>query len=480
MIDGATKWTLPIVLAFAASCASQRGGVTRDFPLGERPPNFILINCDDLGYADIGCFGSTVHRTPNIDRIAAEGMKLTSHMVTSGVCTPSRSSLLTGCYPRRVNMHQNVHGEWVLFPIDEKGLNPTEVTIAEILRDAGYATACVGKWHLGDQAPFLPTRQGFDTYFGIPYSNDMGAKQRRPKQNPPLPLMRGETVIEAPVEQATLTGRYTDEAIAFIEANRDRPFFLYLPHTFPHVPLFASEAFAGRSANGKYGDAVEELDHSTGRILDKLAELGLAEDTVVVFTSDNGAAQRPGGSNAPLRGFKGSTWEGGMRVCFSIRWPGKIAAGSVRNDLTTSMDLLPSFARLAGASVPSDRVLDGKDVTALWLNAEGATSPHGEFYYYFKDQLQAVRAGRWKLHLPRGKGDKAVVGQLYDLEDDVAESIDLVAEHPKVVAHLEEIAERARAELGDRGREGSGTRPAGIVEEPVPLTLDSEADSVGG
>ena len=459
----------PLCLWIAVSLlgATVRAGAAQQ----ERPPNFVLIYCDDLGYGDLGCFGSILHRTPNIDRMAAEGMRLTSFYVTSGVCTPSRSSLMTACYPRRVNMHVSAQGEWVLFAVARKGLNPGEITVAEVLRERGYATACVGKWHLGDQRPFLPTRQGFDSYFGIPYSNDMGAAQR--KNNPPLPLLRDETVVEAPAVQETLTRRYTEEAIRFITANRERPFFLYLPHTMPHDPVHASEGFLGESANGTYGDAVEEIDWSTGRILRALRELDLDGSTLVMFTSDNGAGKTFGGSNAPLRGHKGSTWEGGMRVPCVVRWPGVVPAGSTCDEIATTLDVLPTFAHLAGAHVPTDRILDGRDVRSLLTGQPGAVSPHEAFFYYFKDELQALRSGRWKLHLARGEGEKRVERQLYDLQRDVAESADVAEEHPDVVARLEALAEACRDDLGDRGRGGRNQRPAGIMENPRPLSAPS-------
>ncbi|HYW78086.1 MAG TPA: sulfatase, partial [Thermoguttaceae bacterium] len=315
-------------LMFLAVCAHLPLAMGADVDnSGVRPPNFIIIFCDDLGYADVGCFGSKNIRTPNVDRMAAEGMRFTDFYCTSGVCSPSRSSLMTGCYPRRVNLHQNHNDLCVLFPADRKGLNPNEITIAEVLKQADYATMCIGKWHLGDQRQFLPTRQGFDTYFGIPYSNDMGRK------NIPLPLLRDETVIEAPAVQEKLTGRYTEEAIRFIEKNEDRPFFIYLPHTFPHVPLFASERFRGKSAAGKYGDAVEELDFSTGEILAALKRLKIDEQTLVIFTSDNGGAS---GSNAPLRGRKGGTDEGSLRVPFIVRWPGHVPPGTTCREITST------------------------------------------------------------------------------------------------------------------------------------------------
>ncbi len=466
-----------IALALVACTASGGAGSDR-----KRPPNFVIIYCDDLGYGDIGCFGSEVHRTPNIDRMAREGLMLTSFYVTSGVCTPSRSSLMTGCYPRRVNMHEITRGEWVLFPIALKGLAPDEVTIAEVLRERGYATACIGKWHLGDQLEFLPTRQGFDSYFGIPYSNDMGVKQRRPRANPPLPLLRNETVVEAPAEQTTLTRRYTEAAVRFLRENHDRPFFLYLPHTFPHNPVHASEAFAGKSANGTYGDSVEEIDWSTGQILDTLVELGIDEETLVLFTSDNGASNRFGGSNAPLRGHKGSTWEGGMRVPCVVRWPGSVTAGRSSSELVSTIDLLPTFALLAGAELPPDRKIDGRDVGGILLGVDGATTPHEAFFYYYKDQLQAVRSGRWKLHLPRmkGRGEAARLSavELYDLHADLAETTNVAKAHPDVVARLEALANSAREDLGDRDRPGAGQRPAGLAAQAVPLTM-SERGGLG-
>ncbi len=442
--------------------------------VGDRKPNFVLIFCDDLGYGDIGCFGSTKHRTPNIDKMAEEGMRLTSFYVSSGVCTPSRSSLMTGSYPRRVNMHTDGKGGWVLFPIGIRGLHPDEVTTAEILKGQGYATKCVGKWHLGDQANFLPTRQGFDSYFGIPYSNDMGTRQK--SNRPPLPLMRNETVIEAPADQDTLTKRYTQEAVDFIKSHVDEPFFLYLPHTMPHNPVHASSRFSGKSANGGYGDCVEEIDWSTGQILAELRAQGIDEHTLVIFTSDNGAASRWGGSNLPLSGFKGSTMEGGMRVPAVVRWPGKVAAGSACSEMTLSMDLLPSFARLAGAKLPSDRKIDGRDITPLLFGEAGAKTPHEAFYYYYRDQLQAVRSGEWKLHLSRkdrGRGknkqQRVLPARLFNLESDIGEKRDLTAAKPAVVERLLALAERARRDIGDGKQVGENQRPAGHVEDPKPL-----------
>lgn len=442
-------------------------------------PNFIIIFCDDLGYGDVGCFGSQNNRTPNIDRMATEGMRFTSFYVTSGVCTPSRSSLMTGCYPRRVNMHQDHDGLCVLFPVAKKGLNPKEVTIADLLKEQGYATCCIGKWHLGDQPQFLPTKQGFDYYFGIPYSNDMG---ERPQNNrPPLPLLRNEKVIEAPADQDTLTKRYTEEAIRFITNNKDRPFFIYLPHTMPHTPLHSGEAFHGRSANSQYGDVVEELDWSVGQILETLSGLGLDSRTLVVFTSDNGATAEKGRSNGPLRGQKGTTWEGGMREPCIMRWPGKIPAGKTCDELATTMDLLPTFARLAGTKQQSDRIIDGKDIWQLMSGKKDAKSPHEAFYYYQMDQLQAVRSGKWKLHLPLkqkkknwGEPTPNVPLQLYNLETDIAEQNNVADQKPDIIKRLLALAERAREDLGDVNREGKNQRPAGWIAEPKPLLLVSK------
>ena len=440
-------------------------------------PNIVLIYCDDLGYGDIGCFGSTKHRTPNIDSLAENGRKFTSFYVSAPVCTPSRSSLMTGCYPRRVNMHQDSRGGWVLFPIAEKGLHPNELTIAEVLKTQDYTTGCVGKWHLGDQPQFLPRKQGFDSYFGIPYSNDMGTKQRRPKKNPPLPLMRNELVFEAPVDQSTLTKRYTEEAVKFITKNKEQPFFLYLPHTFPHVPLYASEKFRNQSRNGKYGDAVEEIDWSTGEIIKTLRKLNLEKKTLVIFTSDNGASSRAGGSNAPLRGFKGTTWEGGMRVCCVMCWPGTIPAGTSTDELTLTMDLMPTIAHLAGTRPPQDRLIDGKNIAPIILGEKGAKSPHEAFFYYRVKQLQAVRSGKWKLHLPRNqrvrnRQEKLPV-QLYDLSTDIGESKNMAEDHPEVVKKLMNYVKEAREDLGDNDQSGKNQRKAGHEPNPKPQLLST-------
>jgi arylsulfatase A len=451
-----------------------------------RRPNILLINCDDVGYGDLGCYGSTRNDTPALDRLAAEGMRFTDFYMASPVCSPSRAAMLTGCYPPRIGCGE-FDGLPVLFPGSRLGLSPDEVTIAGVLSDAGYATRHVGKWHCGDQPAFLPTRHGFDGYFGIPYSNDMGrqawyeglpplaemmADAGRPlpvAEMPPLPLLLDEDVLEAQPDQASLTARFVDESVRFLRANRDRPWFLYLAHIYVHVPIYVQERFALASRNGSYGAAVGTIDWAAAVLVRELERLGLAEDTIVVFTSDNGSrADGKGGSNDPLRGAKATTWEGGMRVPCVVRWPGRVPAGAVCSAVATSMDLFPTLARLAGASVPDGRTIDGLDIGPL-LFGETTDSPREALWFYSGNTLEAVRSGRWKLHVSKG-GDE--VEELYDLEADVGETTDVSADHPDVVAALQGHADRARAELGDArlGVEGAGTRPPGLVDDPVTLT----------
>ena len=451
----------------------------------ERRPNVVLINCDDVGYGDLGCYGSPRNDTPHLDGLAAEGLRLTHFYMASPVCSPSRAAMLTGCYPPRIGCGQ-FDGHAVLFPGHRLGLNPDEVTIAAVLREAGYATKLVGKWHCGDQAPFLPTRHGFDSYYGIPYSNDMGRQiwyEELPPlaeiladmgtplpvdEMPPLPLLLDEEVIEAQPDQSSLTARFVEESVRFLRTHRDRPFFLYLAHIYVHVPIYVQERFARASRNGIYGAAVACIDWATGVLLAELRRLGLEEDTIVVFTSDNGSRAQDGGSNSPLRGTKGTTWEGGMRVPCLVRWPGRVPAGTVSPALATSMDLYPTLAALAGAEVPSDRTLDGRDLTRLLVGEDDA-SPHEAFYFYRGNDLEAVRSGRWKLHLARGG---TAVEELYDLEADGGESTNRFGERPEVVAELLLHAERARGELGDArlGITGRDVRPVGQVDDPVTLT----------
>lgn len=443
-------------------------------------PNVIIVLIDDFGYGDLGCYGSTKHRTPHIDQMAREGIRLTDFYVGSSVSTPSRAALLTGCYPRRVSMHVNADpkplmsvGRQVLFPASHKGLNPSEITIAELLKGQGYATACIGKWHLGDQLPFLPTRQGFDYYYGIPYSNDMD----RPYC--PLPLMEQEEVIVAPVNQDSLTIRYTNKTVEFIKAHKDTPFFIYLCHNMTHDPLAASPVFKGKSKNGLYGDATEELDWSMGVLFETLKQCGLDENTLVIFTSDNGAQERFGGTNRPLRGEKGTTYEGGFRVPCIMRWPARIPANQENDELVTSMDLLPTLASYCGYEVPKDRIIDGHDVTDI-LEGQSIASPTEVFYYYQKQQLQAVRWRNWKYHLPlqeRIKGPHlpdTEVGEarLYDLDSDLSETENVIDRYPEVVRQMNRLIEEVRSDMGDWGYEGRNQRPAGVIDEPFPRVMN--------
>ena len=461
-----------------------------------RQPNFIVILCDNLGYGDVEPFGSRLHRTPHLNRMAREGLKLTHFYASAGVCTPSRASLLTGAYAQRVGMHTNPRDGQVLRPISPYGLHPDEITIAESLKPLGYATAIIGKWHLGDQPEFLPTRQGFDSFFGIPYSDDMAqAAGRRIGDRmdgvrwPPLPLLENETVIEAPVDRNLLTRRYTQRALEFMEQNRARPFFLYLPHAMPGSTRnpFASERFKGTSRNGPWGDSVEELDWSTGRILDKLVELELDRHTLVIWTSDNGAPLSSDGdgpergSNAPLFGRGYTTAEGAFRVPAIAWWPDRIAPGTVCRELATTMDLLPTLTRLAGGEPPRDRILDGHDIRPLLFAEPSAVSPYEAFYYYDRDQLHALRQGPWKLFVPLDSfrrhphfGDERPVEPLlFNLVGDVGSSRNVAPEHPEIVERLMVLAEQARVDLGDRGRPGSNQRRPGVVEEPRPQMIQS-------
>ena len=415
-------------------------------------PNFVVVFIDDMGYGDIGPFGSTVNRTPNLDRMAREGMKLTSFYVAAPVCSPSRAALMTGCYPRRVGLARG-SGHAVLFPGDPHGLNPNEITIAEILKRAGYATGCFGKWHLGDQPQFLPTNQGFDTYFGIPYSNDMWPALKR-WQFPALPVLRGTEVVDQVDDmddQATLCRRFTEEAVKFIKTHRERPFFAYVPHAFVHNPRRASPEFMARAKTVEQAQ-VEEVDWSVGEILQAVREAGIAEKTLVLFTSDNGAAG--GLSSGPLRGGKGSAWEGGVREPTLAWWPGTIPAGSVCDEVATAMDLLPTFVTLAGAAVPNDRVIDGKDIRPLLLARPGARSPHECVFYHQGTTLRAVRSGPWKLF-----GN----GSLYNLEDDIGERNNVAADHPDVVRRLTRTMDEFEAEIT------RNARPVGVAENPRTL-----------
>jgi arylsulfatase A-like enzyme len=431
-------------------------------------PNIILINCDDLGYGDLGCYGSEVNRTPALDRLAAEGVRFTDFYMASPLCSPSRGAMMTGCYPRRIGF-DDFDGEGVLFPGQSVGMSDREVTVASLLKGRGYATKIIGKWHCGDQPEFLPTRHGFEGYYGLPYSNDMGRQAEMRRDHPPLPLLRDEEVIEEQPDQATLTARYTEEAVRFMRDNRGGPFFLYLAHMHVHLPHYVPQYLVARSLNGVYGAAVAHIDWSTAVLLDELKQLGIDEKTLVVFTSDNGSNRRFGGSNLPLRGGKGTTWEGGQRLACIARWAGTIPGRRTCSEVVTSMDFLPTFAGLAGAKVPDDRIIDGRDVWALMKGEGGAKSPHEAFFYYLRGRLEAVRCGKWKLHCAKGQRD---ICELYDLESDVRESANLAERHPEVVAELGERLEECRRDIGDRrtGVEGENRRPIGRVPEGRTLT----------
>ena len=458
--------------AMVLTGASSRAAEPAVVPAATRP-NFVVILIDDMGYGDIEPFGSKVNRTPNLNRMAAEGLKLTS-FYAAPVCTPSRAQLMTGCYAKRVSMPN------VIFPKCATGLNTEEKTVARLLRDQGYATMCIGKWHLGDQPEFLPTKHGFDHYVGLPYSNDMGKAPQ-----PPLPLLQDEQVVEAPVEQDKLTRLYTEEAVKFITANAPtgaapaKPFFLYFPHTAVHAPLHPGKAFSGKSANGKYGDWVEEVDWSVGQVLQALRDLKLESNTLVLITSDNGpclAHGKDGGVAGPLRGGKGSCWEGGVREPTLAWWPGRIAAGSTSDAMTSELDVLPTLVKLAGGQVPADRKIDGLDAWPL-LSGMSKESPHEALYYFNGNMLAGVRAGAWKLLIkPQGqglpKGDKAEnVGQLYNLDQDPGESVNVAEKHPEIVQRLQGLIQKMDADLGAT-QKGPGVRPCGKVKDPKPLTKD--------
>lgn len=439
----------------------------------EKRPNVILVFCDDLGYGDIGPFGSKTHATPVLDQMAKEGMCLTDFYSTCPVCTPSRASLMTGCYPRRVNMHVDEKNLCVLFPAARKGLNPNEITIAEILKNEGYRTMCIGKWHLGDHPDFMPTNQGFDSYFGIPYSNDMNRKQV------PLPLVRDLTVIRDSVQRDdTITEQYTKEAVKFIKASSDEPFFLYLPHTAVHLPLVPGKKFKNSSKDGAYGDWVQEIDWSMGELLKAVKSEGIDDQTLILFTSDNGSAREKQGSNLPLRGRKGRTDEGGMRVPCVVRWPGKIPSGTKSNLITSTLDLLPTFAAISGGEMPNDRTIDGVNIWPI-LSGKEKLNVRDVFFYYQMDQLQAVRSGNWKLFVGMeskkrnwGKSEGRKELALYNLAEDIHEDKNVAADNPKVVKILQSWANEARKDLGDLGMQGKGQRKAGWVEKASPRILN--------
>ncbi len=460
----------------------------------EPPPNIVIIFCDDLGYGDIGPFGATGYTTPNLDRMAREGIRLTRFYAAQAVCSASRAALMTGCYPNRIGI------SGALGPKSPIGISDGEVTLAEVVKQRDYATAALGKWHLGHHPQFLPLRHGFDQYFGLPYSNDMWPyhpellkfeMSERRKRFPDLPLIENDRVVNANVsaeDQTHLTTWYTERAVEFIERNHGRPFFLYLAHSMPHVPLFVSDKFAGKSERGVFGDVISEIDWSVGQVLEALRKHNLDRRTLVIFTSDNGPWLSYGehcGSAGPLREGKGTSWEGGVREPFLARWPGRIPAASECREPAMTIDLLPTIARLVGAKLPEHKI-DGLDIWPLLSGEPNAKSPHESlWYFYANNELQAVSSGKYKLYLPHtyrtlagqtGRNDGLPIHyehrtlkspELYDLEADISETTDIAADHPRIVERLLAVAEEARADLGDTltGRNPTGARPVGQLPE---------------
>ncbi len=462
---------IEIVLALLSQPA-----VAADSP---RSPNIVIIFTDDQGYGDVGCYGAKGFATPNLDRMAREGIRFTDFYVAQPVCSSSRTALLTGCYPNRLGI------VGALGPKDRHGIHFYETTLGELCKSRGYATAVFGKWHLGHHPQFLPTRHGFDEYLGLPYSNDMWPRHPSAGKNfPELPLIEGEKTIETNPDQTTLTTLYTEHAVSFIDRHRNQPFFLYLAHNMPHVPLHVSNKFKGKSERGLYGDVIEEIDWSVGQVLEALKRNGLDDNTLVMFTCDNGpwlVYGKHAGTAGPLREGKATTFEGGVRVPFIARWPGKIPADSIGREPAMTIDLFPTIARLIGARLP-ERTIDGLDIWPLISAQPGAKSPHDVLYFYWLNRLDAVRSGRWKLHLPHEYPHPDPLGgdsqpgklitqkidlALFDLETDIGETTNIADEHPNVVKKLLEYVETARDDLGDTAtkRKGKNVREPGRLPE---------------
>ena len=448
-----TGLTLPCLILLGCSSGGTPGdsGAERPAPV-RATPHVVIIFTDDQGYGDLSCYGHPTIHTPHIDALASEGLKLTQFYVGSPVCSPSRAALLTGCYPKRVGMQDHV-----IFPQYDYGLHSDEVTIADLLSAQGYATGVFGKWHLGHRPGLLPCDQGFDAFLGVPYSNDMSQFQRQPNGSYQyhLPLIRDGQVIEWEPDQRLLTRRFTEAAVEFIDEHHDRPFFVYLPHSMPHIPIAASADFAGGSPRGLYGDVIEEIDWSVGQVLAALERHGLAHNTLVVFTSDNGPwlqFKERGGSAGPLRGGKGTNWEGGQRVPCVLRLPGSIPAGGVVREVVTAMDLLPTIAALTCAKLPADRIIDGRDVGDL-LRGEGGSARRTDPFLYYTSHgaLAGIRQGPWKLLLEPER--------LFQLETDIGEDRDVAASHPELVEKLRRQAHELDAEIE------AHTRPVLEVEE---------------
>ena len=448
-------------------------------------PNVIIIFADDLGYGDLGCYGSKLNETPTLDKMADEGKMFSNFYVSSPVCSPSRASLMTGCYPQRISFG-TFDGLRVLFPGQGIGLSNEEKTIAKTFKESGYSTKIIGKWHCGDQKEFLPTNHGFDSYFGIPYSNDMGRqvkiKDYIPNDSslhkitewdrPPLPLVRDKEVIQEQPDQRSIAERYTEDAVKFMRENKEIPFFLYLAHMQVHLPLYAAEKFVKESKNGDYGACVASIDWSTKVIFDELKELGIDENTIVIFTSDNGSRlQNQGGSNGNLRGGKGQTWDGGQRVPCIIRWPGKINEGQQTDALSTTMDFLPSITKLLGGNLPSKKI-DGIEMSDLFFSNENS-SKRDSFLYYNEDELEAIRYKNWKLHF---KKEDKLINELYDLDNDISEKVNLYSSQKEIVNKLSILADEFRKSLGDKYLDikGEEVRPANRIDNPKPLTKYDE------
>ena len=456
---------MPLLFLLLASCVT----------VAAEKPNFIIIFADDQGYGDLSSFGSETIKTPNVDRLAAEGRKFTSFMVASPVCTPSRAALLTGCYPKRVGMHQHV-----LFPTSKKGLNPSEHTIADHLKAQGYATACFGKWHLGHQPEVLPTSNGFDTYLGIPYSNDMNHPDNKgkPKGGPDgmdilwndpestltkwkTPLIKDEEIVELPVDQRTVTRRYTQAAIDFVETHQNEPFFVYLPHSMPHIPLYVPDDVRDPNPLNAYINVIEHIDHEVGRLLDTLDQLKLTENTYVIYTTDNGPwlpFKHHGGSAGVLRDGKGTTFEGGQRVPCLIRGPG-IPAGTVCEQLTGTIDVLPTIAAITKTPLPSHQKIDGLDVSELWMGKTDQSLREEFLHYTSQGKLEGLRQGDWKLLVKTPRQNRNAQQQasntqimLFNLKSDLSETSNVAEEHPKIVQRLKQRMTELDKEITENAR----------------------------
>ncbi|MCA9089079.1 MAG: sulfatase [Planctomycetaceae bacterium] len=445
-------------------------------------PNIVIVFTDDQGYADVGCFGATEFATPNLDSLAARGRKFTNFYVAQAVCGASRAALLTGCYSNRIGM--------LGAPSDRSrhGIHEREKLIPELCKEQGYATAMFGKWHLGHHKQFLPIHHGFDEYFGLPYSNDMWPYHPDgPNRFPALPMIEGDEVVNpnvTPEDQVHLTEWYTQRAVKFIDEHHEQPFFLYLAHSMPHVPLFVTDRHKGKSEQGMYGDVIMEIDWSVGQIVDALKRHGITDNTLIIFTSDNGPWLSYGnhaGSAGPLREGKGTSWEGGVREPCIMCWPGKIPAGTVCDELAATIDILPTVAEIIGGKLP-DHPIDGLNILPLLTQGKDAKTPHESYCYYWGNHLEAIRSGDWKLHFPHSY--RSLTGEpgkdglpngytqgktglaLYNLKEDIGETTDVKEAHPEVVAHLQALADSARKELGDSAtrQQGSGYRPPARIE----------------